>query len=345
MYFNNYRQAISALRERNVEPPFEEIRAMVFHQRRSRKFLPISFWLFASATPPLLLALSILFFPEIFGLQRIEDRSLSFVNRQSPVAAGNSVTLEEHHSVNADPISLIRNIPPAKEQTANREIQRSADQPLQKLSEPQQIKDDQQKTKSIQPSAQDQTTAQPPIQTNDDRRLTNDEKKFSLFISGGLPPVHSTFSMANLFYGSAGLRYHLNSVSSLVFEVRRNVFIQKYTANKLTLRDTVLTVGGQTYHNTIGEFSQVPRELTNPLFSLGAGYRYAFTEFGSFIPFAEVLLGASSQGGITSGAAGIGYSFSSPFSLELFLRTDQLFSRNSSPQTAFNISGSVIFTW
>jgi len=344
MHFNNYHQAIEALRSREAEPSFEEIRTLVLHEKRSRRLLPIPFWLFAFASAPLLVAFSILLFPEIFGLQRVENRPSSTVGHQSLVA-DYSVPLEEHRAVNGGPISYLETIEPTKEQPANHEIQLSADQPLQKINETKQIKDDQQKTKSIQPSAQEQTKAQPPVETNDGRRLTNDEKKFSLFISGGLPPVHSTFSMANLFYGSTGLRYHLNSVSSLVFEVRRNVFIQKYTANKVTLHDTVLTVGGQTYHNTIGEFLQVPGQLTNPLFSLGAGYRYAFTEFGSFIPYAEVLLGASSQGGITSEAAGIGYSFSSPFALEFFLRTDQLFSRNSSPQAAFNINASLSFTW
>jgi len=107
----------------------------------------------------------------------------------------------------------------------------------------------------------------------------------------------------------------------------------------------MLTLGGQTYHNTIGSLYPVPVEAANDVFSLGAGYRLAFVETGLFIPFAEIILGASAQGGLTSEMAGIGYSFNPLLSFEFALRSDQLYSRSYSPQGVFNLNASVSFGW
>ena len=94
-----------------------------------------------------------------------------------------------------------------------------------------------------------------------------------------------------------GFRIRLNGISSLGFELRKSVFVHKYTGNSVSYRDTTLLVNGKLYHNTIGEVSPVQLESPDNIFSLGMGYRMTFVEKGTFIPFAEVLIGASTRGG------------------------------------------------
>jgi hypothetical protein len=128
-------------------------------------------------------------------------------------------------------------------------------------------------------------------------------------------------------------------------ELHRNVFLQKFTANRFTSRDTSLEVGNQTFHNTIGRVTSVSGESVNPVFALGAGYRYTFAQFGSFTPFAEVLVGGSTEGALATEVAGIGFSVSEPLNVDLSLRTDQLLSRNASPLSSFSMNIGLSFSW
>ncbi len=349
MLSNDYRKRIEPLRSREVQPSFEEIRSLVLEDKRSRKFLLIPFWLYLSASAPLLIATSILLFPGMFGLQR-SDHPSSIVVRQSSVAANKEqqITMGEksqpsitRHHLSIINSQLLSSVIDERKKMVDDRLMANEEKVVTD-------KTPQKETPLSVKVIETKTTEPADVPIHPVSELTDNSSsihRFSLFISGGLPPTRYSAPLADILYGSAGIRYRLNSVSSMIFELRRNVFIQNYTAKKVSFHDTSLIIGNQTYHNTIGELSQVPVESANNIFSLGAGYRFAFMESGIFTPFAEVILGGSTEGALTSELAGIGYSFNSPFLLELALRSDQLFSRSASPQSAFNLNASLSFSW
>jgi hypothetical protein len=347
---DNYQKYIETLRNREAEPPFEEIRELVLRQKRSRKFLPIPFWLFASASAPLLVALSILLFPEMFGLQRVAGNRRSIADGQSSATSHqSSLLMTKNHQRTSGERQIKRYERIVLAATTTVEQQQTKDagamtNDSKSIAEKTQQNEVIPLVKTIEPK-NTELPASPvhSVSESSDNSISNN--RLYAFISAGLPAVNSSVPYAGLLFGSAGLRWQVTPASSLIFELRKNTFIQKYTANKLSFHDTTLTVGGQTFHNTIGSLYPVPVEAANDVFSLGAGYRLAFIESGIFIPFAEVIFSASTQGGLTSEMAGIGYSFNSPFSVELALRSDQLYSRSSSPQGVFNLNASVSFAW
>src|ERR1051325_4721387 len=89
MHSNDYKQYVNVLRGREVTPPFEDIRTLVLAQKRIRRF-PVPFWLFISTIAPALLAVAILFYPELFGLQRITGNSSTEVKPEKIYQQGES---------------------------------------------------------------------------------------------------------------------------------------------------------------------------------------------------------------------------------------------------------------
>ncbi|MFI5264119.1 MAG: hypothetical protein ACHQM6_06360 [Candidatus Kapaibacterium sp.] len=362
MLSNDYTKLIEPLRNREVQPSFEEIRSLVLHQKRSRRFLPIPFWLYLSASAPLLVALSILLFPELFGLQRT-DRQLSIGNRLSSFAgvdegresvkektqfsvSSNLKPFEQNRTLKTnddrrtttdDPRPTIDHRPSTIDKPGPTNIESAHGEKIQQK--------DSSPSKKAEAMKAPESAAAPIHSATETSGNPVADRRLSLFISGGLPASQSAIPVTDRLFGSVGIRYALSPASSAIVELRRNSFIQKADAKKISFHDTVLTVGNQSYHSTIGELSSFPVESANDVFSIGAGYRFTFMESGSFLPFAEIILGAATQGGLTSELAGVRYSLDFPFSFELALRSDQFFSRGAPALTAFSLNAALNFSW
>jgi hypothetical protein len=349
MLSNNYQKHIELLRSREEQPPFEEIRKLVLYEK-PRKILALPFWLFASASIPLLVLLSLLLYPELFGLQRIAVNNTA-AHLTRPFQETESIPKNQSSlAIHSVPHIKVHRFPIISKPSLNIEqgssIARSDNQNIPKHN----IAAIDKATETPSPIKEkiktDELPAAPVRNADSDiANYSDNNHHFNLFISGGCTAAKSSIAFTDILYGAIGARYSLNAASSLIFELRKNVFIRKYTTQKMSFRDTLLTVGNQTYQNTIGQFISVPSESAANIFSLDAGYRYAFMESAKLTPFAQVLLGANTHGGITSEAAGIQYTLNSLISTEFLLRADQLFTANSSPQTAININASVSFAW
>ncbi|MDP4219817.1 MAG: hypothetical protein Q8916_11095 [Bacteroidota bacterium] len=342
---NNYQKVMEPLRNREAYPPFENIRNLVLAEKRSSKVVPV--WLYVSASAPLLVALSILLFPEMYGLQRIGENTGTTSQQSIPlqpehvlastapvVASGTSL---KTHQRTTNSILVAAQPEPTVAHAIDRKDDAVKDTPKMDA------QPSEENTKVADPNSAPTPGLNPPI--NEMAENPTDAHRYSLFISGGMPVSHSSASFGDVLIGAAGFRYKLSSVSSLVVELHRNVFLKNYTTNRFTSRDTSLEVGSQTYHNTIGRVTSVSGESVDPVFALGAGYRYAFAQLGSFTPFAEVVVGGSTVGALASEVAGIGYSASAPINIDLSMRTDQLFSRSSSPLASFSMNIGLNYAW
>ena len=339
MRFNSYHQAIVVLRNREVEPSFEDIRTLVLSQKPSRKVLP--FWLYISSSISLLVAFFIVFFPELFNFitgnaipnrfipsHKLSTSAYSLSPNQGSINGIRHRFLVTQNNGGAVP-NFISFLPDEK-------------LPVASIASPEH--DD--TSSAIERSQPPAANHPPPIgsQTSVITEMQSPQIRFSFFVSAGMFP-RSGQSFLNLISSSIGTQVYLNNSSSLVLELRRNSFIQQTTANTIHFRDSIINNGGSISHDTIRWITSVQRESPNNFLSVNAGYRLNFPELHSFSAFIEALAGISAQGGLASELAGLQYSFNSPISLAITLRSDQLFSRRNSPQATLDIGVSMSFIW
>ncbi|HET6401169.1 MAG TPA: hypothetical protein VFH95_07190 [Candidatus Kapabacteria bacterium] len=171
-------------------------------------------------------------------------------------------------------------------------------------------------------------------------------ENWSVFVAGGTAPsgMAANGSLWNSLLDAAGVRYNVSKNSSLVFALRQTSFREPHSGQNNTLRDTMLTAGGQMYRATIGGTSPTTTQETAQVFSLDLGYRFELFPDAELSPCAEVLAGASASGFLTSEAAGIQYRFWNPFTLDLSARAVQLYSR-SSPMNTMELESAIGFAW
>jgi len=150
--------------------------------------------------------------------------------------------------------------------------------------------------------------------------------------------------MSSIF-GAAGVRYHLSGSHSLIAELRRSSFLVNHPGQTGGFTDSMVTVGGQTTHLTIGGPTQAAATAATSVNSLDLGYRYDLNPDDVFSPCAEVLAGASTSGFLTSEAAGIEYRFATSLSFDLSARAEQLFSPASVPLRALGFEAGIGFEW
>ncbi|MEP7236020.1 MAG: hypothetical protein ABI778_12065 [Ignavibacteriota bacterium] len=340
MRFNNYHQAIEVLRNREAEPPFEDIRTLVLSQKPSRKVL--GFWFFISASVPILLVVYSLLSPK----QIIPETASANSNQSSAhhelLAYASSPSPDNVHPHRlAHKLSLSQNnneLPPTML------LDLPDDKPTAISHKPSPKNDTAKATDHPQPAPENH----PAVIESQRYAITEMQSQqihYSIFIGVGMV-LRSGEKFINNASGSIGAMMHLNNYSSLVLELRRNTFKQKNTISISHFRDTILKNSvGNNYHDTIRWLTSVESESLDNVFSVSAGYRFNFPALHSFSAFIEALAGISAQGGLASELAGIQYSFASGFSLELAFRTDQLFSRSLSPQGTFDLNTSISFAW
>lgn len=168
--------------------------------------------------------------------------------------------------------------------------------------------------------------------------------KWSVFVSGDAL-VNSVGNVSSSLFGAIGVQYRLSDHSTAVLEVRQSE-LQRIAAGQAGgMRDTVLNVGGQTFRSTIGGPSASSAVQTVQLGSLDIGYRFLLFPESKFSPVAEVLVGASSIGGVASEAAGMEYSINPSLQFNLTAREIQLYATHSSPLNSSAIESSVAFAW
>ncbi len=347
MLSNNYQNAINSLRNREAQPSFEEIRELVLAEKPKRKAFGLPIWTYLAGSAPIFLVLAIILLTSAMG----SKQNLSHLTKLLPIKSFIS-----QQKIITPQFLAVKSFASSSSPTETRDVLHvleSSENPIQ-LSE--RSKEKQSVPVPPKPTASSEVES---VKTTDNKLdwsispsdIASAEENisstfhYSFFISAGIPASQWAFRFTDLLYGSVGIKKQLNSASTIAFELRRNTFLKKYTAHISSYHDTVLTVGGQTYHNSIGVFTSASAEMVNNVISFGVGYRLNFSRIGAFTPFGEFGLGASTQGALTSEILGIQYSLNSLISLEFLIRSDQLFSRGSSPQSSFNINVGASYPW
>jgi hypothetical protein len=168
---------------------------------------------------------------------------------------------------------------------------------------------------------------------------------FALFVSGALQPMSTSMPVQNLLSGAVGLSYGLSNTSSLIIELRKSSFVQIHGNGQTVYRDTVLSAGGRSFQNTIGEVAPASTQSTVSAYTLGMGYRLEVCRIGNTVPFAQAIVGVGVAGALTSEKFGVQWMTGSPFSIDFGVRADQLFSRVNAPQSSIDIDAGVSFAW
>jgi hypothetical protein len=372
MLWNENKKLMNPLRTRKVQPSFEEIRDLVLKdKRKSFIFFPVRSWMYLALGILVLVAPSILLFPKFFGLQRSVKTSANEAKLPNQIynTQNEHSAPIYHHTQIRSLVQPSQDNAVADQKIVENEVLNNPNKMVVQPKKPQNNKPEEDKTVADKKIAKEEVT------DNSDKKIDQSEKlqiknpaessamlvqqpssefminqsesrKFYTFISGGFPTSQSTVPFSNRLSYSAGIGYSINSSSSFLLELRRNIFINRYAASKTIFHDTIIKITNNidTTKKSVGVTSSYQIESPYSFWGVSAGFRYSFIHESKLTPFGEFQIGGSARGGLTSEMIGLQYAFN-PFGIEIGLRSDQLFSSGSSPQNVFNANMGISYSW
>jgi hypothetical protein len=175
---------------------------------------------------------------------------------------------------------------------------------------------------------------------------TANRTALSVFATGGYNALSaSSAAQMQRLSGSIGVEYALTPSSSIFVEARRSSFSVRNTARTSTVRDTTMNVGGTSYLNSIGSFSNQTTNSTDAILSIGAGYQFNYQPFELWSPFAATTIGTNGTGLLSSLSLGAWYHVTDSYLALLSIRSDQYVSKQIAPQRSVAIEAGIQFAW
>lgn len=348
MRFNNEPEPyLNTLRESEIYPPFREIEELVFsHEPRSRRFAWFA-WPVVESALVALVAIATLW--QIAPSATDRSGNVSVANSMSAPFASRTNSASSSQIANSATVlvgtTTLRHAIAAHNRAAIPELQ--AIIPHQGT---------EQEAMPKNSAATNNSTI--PTHNNIPKNIlsssglagarnsqTQETKMWTAFISGS-PLITTMGTQNNITFGtSLGMRYRMNNASSLVLELRRNVFMMSSTDVASTVHDSSVSLDDQTYREALGASNSTVIHSNTSVVSLDFGYRYELMPQSIVSPFAEVLVGGSTSGALTSEIAGVQYKISSALLLNLAARGDQLYRSRATPERAFAFEAGVGFAW
>lgn len=185
-----------------------------------------------------------------------------------------------------------------------------------------------------------------PSSHNADVNLANnDHNRWMVFAAGGCLVNSGRMGGLQAIAGALGVQFRWNDRSSVVLEARRSVFPGIAQNNSTLFRDTIISLNGSSYSNTLGSTAISATPFLNSVLSLDAGYRLEFipTEFLS--SYAALYFGGSLSGIVNAACLGVRYHLGPSYCFDLSARVDQLVARNRTPQRTMGIEATAGFEW
>jgi hypothetical protein len=328
MHSNNQpRNYVSALMAQDVSPTFPEVRELVMNYSGRQKGWLL--WTRPLIEGALLVALFISLLTHPFAASQMPAKSAAITSSLTTQSA--SVTIAWN------PIRAAKNIEPhsVTELASPPPVSETSDV---SFTEVENIKSEQ----SLPvPSAYNTSAIATTLSTFAAGPVVN---RWSAFASGGYNILRSA-SLTQSLSGSLGIRYALNASSSLLVEARRTSFPVSGSASTSSMRDTIINLGGSSYSNTIGSFSSTASYSTDPITSIGLGYRFELQPLDPWSPFAAIMLGTNTSGLLSSAMLGLSYRFHESYLFDLSARTDQFVAKGTSPERAVEIETGISFAW
>jgi hypothetical protein len=342
MHSDSYQTFIKTLNASEPFPPFQEIRTLVMQQNGRRKPAFIPFYRYASVAA-LFAVLGLLIGNHFLSNESVRETQAGDRSQMTHVSHGTDESTSMEVTTNEATRNIVRliespasptlvNVHPENIPSANTTHTPLTEAPYPPPSNTQAI---------TTPTATSSVSTTLAELSNPNGTTAN---HWTAFLSGGSFVPSTNFTMSYLF-GAAGARYLLSGSSSLVVELRRSSFVVNHAAQSGNSRDTMVSVGGVPTQLTLGNLSLSATTSSSPVNSLDVGYRFDWNPNDVFSPIAEILVGASTSGFLSSEAAGVEYRFANSLSFDVSARAEQLFSPVSVPLSALGFEAGIGFEW
>lgn len=177
---------------------------------------------------------------------------------------------------------------------------------------------------------------------------SSDSTVHGLFLELGLPASFWRQFNVNGYWHQIALipnfvdgGYQLSDHIWLTLAAGRETFDFPVLSQSMTYRDTTFVHDGQTYHNVIGEMASTTSDALQDAFWIGGGLRYILGE--GVRPIGEITAGASTYGPLIRQLVGVDFPLADHLRFAILAQATELFPQGSAWLTKAGVSASVSY--